>query len=472
MFSNLFFIISTIFTRFIGLKWGNGYFFHPDENNMISAIRNFSANNFNPHFFAYGQFPLYLSYFTFRHYPYGLRIWSAIFSCLSILFFYYISKIIFKKNYWIFVLLLIFNPGLIQLAHFGTTESILIFVFTVNMYLALLLSKKIKLKYLFWAALVTGIGIATKVTAVIFILPIIFALRFNFIHIIYYLLITTIFSCVFSPYSIIANSEFFGTMSYETNVATGKTLVFYTRQFLNTLPYYFQFTKIFPYVSGITVFILGLLGIFKLNKKYFLILLPAIIYFLYTGQLFVKWTRFVSPVFFVFPFLATIFLITIKSKLLRNVLIYLSIIPALIFMQIYFHDDIRIVASKHINTLPTSTIFSEAGNVLNIPLGRNSHDVTNFDFYELDAQKNDKELYSDISKSNYIIIPSRRVFKNQNNSKFPLTQLYYSKLFFGDLGFNLYKEFEIKSSLLLNAENAEETWTVFDHPKIRIYEKK
>jgi len=303
-------------------------------------------------------------------------------------------------------------------------------------------------------------------------LPILFVIYKNLRSTIYYLIFTLVFSCAFSPYSIIANSEFFGTMTYETSVATGKTLVFYTRQFLDTVPYYFQITKIFPYVSGIVVFILGLLGILKLNKKYFLFLLPALIYFLYTGQLFVKWTRFMSPVFFVFPFLATIFLIKIKSKLLCNILIFLSIIPALIFMKIYIHDDIRIVASKYINVLPPSIIFSEGGNVMNIPLGHSYHEVTNFDFYELDAKKNDKELYSYVSKSDYILVPSRRVFKNQNNSKFPLSQVYYSKLFSGDLGFKLEKTFKIKSSFLLNAENAEETWSVFDHPIIRIYEKK
>jgi hypothetical protein len=471
MFFNLFLIISTVLTRFVGIRWGNGFFFHPDENNMITAISNFSSTNLNPNFFAYGQFPLYLSYFTFAQNPYGLRIWAAIFSCLTILFFYFISKKIFQKKYWIFLLLLIFNPGLIQLAHFGTTESLLIFVFTVNMYIALLLAKKNKFKYLFFAALISGIGIATKITAVIFILPLIFTIYKNLRFTIYYLILTLIFSCLFSPYSIIAYNEFLKSMSYETSVATGKIIVFYTRQFLDTIPYYFQFSKIFPYTSGIVVFILSIFGLFKLNKKFFLFLLPALIYFLYTGQLFVKWTRFMSPVFFVFPFLATLFLIKINHKIFRNILILLSILPALTFIRIYTQEDTRIHASRYFNYQKPSTIFSESGNVINIPISSNGHKIENFNFYDLD-QEGDGLLYKHIQKSDYILIPSRRVFKNQNNDRFPLSKKYYSKLFSGELGFVLDKKIEIKSSLFLNSENAEETWSVFDHPIVRIYKRK
>jgi hypothetical protein len=39
------------------------------------------------------------------------------------------------------------------------------------------------------------------------------------------------------------------------------------------------------------------------------------------------------------------------------------------------------------------------------------------------------------------------------------------------LGFSLIKEFTPATDFLLNPENAEETWTVFDRPTIRIYQK-
>ena len=51
--------------------------------------------------------------------------------------------------------------------------------------------------------------------------------------------------------------------------------------------------------------------------------------------------------------------------------------------------------------------------------------------------------------------------------KYPILNKYYDDLFSGKLGFTKVAEF----SAGLNDEQAEETWTVFDHPVIRIYKK-
>ena len=103
-------LLLTFATRFIGLTWGNGYYFHPDENNMAIALSQLKLSDLNPHFFAYGQFPLYLGFFSlkainipndFNNSILILRFWSAIFSVLAILVIYFISqklKIILKST--------------------------------------------------------------------------------------------------------------------------------------------------------------------------------------------------------------------------------------------------------------------------------------------------------------------------------------------------------------------------------------
>jgi len=458
MFFSTSLVLLTLFTRFFGLNWGNGYFFHPDENNMAYALSRLSWHNFNPHFFAYGQFPLYLSFFTFGKSIISLRIWSAIFSCLAIYVFYLIGKRIFKKNNYIFLLLLIFNPGLIQLAHFGTTESILVFVFITNIYISILLKQKFKFKYILFAALISGIGIATKISAAIFVLPILLVTFSPF-----YLILTLFFSILFSPYSLIAYSEFLNSMNYEISVATGKTNVFYTIQFWNTIPYIFQLTKIFPYVSGLSVFILAIFGFSKIDRKIEnlkLIFIPVIIFFLYQGQLFVKWTRFMSPIFFIFPFLATFFIISIKNISIKNLLIILCILPGIFFTKQYFVSDIRVTASSWINNnlKKNASILTESANVLDLPLNNyHNYDVLSYDFYDLPANTLPPLL-------DYIIIPSRRVFMNQ-------TKGFYTALFNGSLAYRPLKQFTPNNYFLLNDEKAEETWTVFDRPTIRIYEK-
>ena len=77
-----------------------------------------------------------------------------------------------------------------------------------------------------------------------------------------------------------------------------------------------------------------------------------------------------------------------------------------------------------------------------------------------------EELKEHLAKADYIFVPSRRIFANLNN-RYPLLNKYYTDLFSGKLGFEKVAEF----SAGLNDEQAEETWSVFDHPVIRIYKR-
>ncbi len=495
-------VVFVIFSRFYGLWWGNSYFFHPDENNMATALSQISWTNFNPHFYAYGQFPLYLGFVTlkitglsisFSNAIYVLRFWSALFSSGTILIYYLLSKQLFKKNYFIVPLLATFSPGLIQLAHFGTTESLLIFVFSFNILLALYYLKKPRIKWLTIAGIITGVGIASKLTAVFFITPFALALilssksitkKISFL--VLYGLIALGFAIILSPYNFIDYSDFISSMTYETNVATGVIKVFYTSQFLHTVPYLFQLTKIIPYAAGLTITFFSIFGgilVFsrctvkniKANyKKISIFLIPCLIYFAYVGQLYTKWFRFTSPVFLIFIFLSSFFLQKINNRFVLIMLLIIAFVPGINFFKIYLSPDIRIIASNWIidNLSPGSKMLSEAGNVINIPLDNRSLSINNFDFYNLDSNPNlPQRLVEAVADNNYILIPSRRIYKNQDNSQFPYSQKYYSSLFNGQLGFTLIKEFSPPMNLVLNDENAEETFSVFDHPTIRLYKK-
>lgn len=492
----LFLLIITLITRFCFLNWGNGYFFNPDENNMATSVVQMDFKNLNPNFFAYGQFPLFLTFLTTPFHNFSaiiltLRFWSATFSCLSIYCFYLISKIIFKskKISYLFVLLLIFTPGLIQSAHFGTTESLLIFVFSANILLSLKYYQHQKKKYLLFLILISATGLASKITAIFFVLPIYISLFLLFLKdkkISKFILISLVFTIlflflaiVFSPFNVIKFFDFKSSMIYETTVATGKLRVFYTRQFENSLPFIFQFKNIFPYTNGIFVFISSFIGFFfflkiKIKKELFIILIPSIIYFLYTGQLFAKWTRFMSPLFFIGPFFCLYLFKKINNKVLTIVLVILMISPGLYFFEKYFSPDIRIYASNLVksNISSNSFVLSESGNVVDFPVSYSNLHVNNFNFYELDSDENNLNKLTDaLTLADYIFIPSRRVFKNQNNINYPLSQKYYRNLFSQNLGFTEINKISNQKDLFLNSENAEETWSVFDQPTIRIYKK-
>jgi hypothetical protein len=334
--------------------------------------------------------------------------------------------------------------------------------------------------------------LGTKISALILTGPIFLSLLFCVIKhkkiskVLYasitFILYTSILALIFSPYNLINKNIFLSSMDYEISVATGSIKVFYTNQFLNSVPYLFQMIHVFPYVNGIFVYVFSLIGlvIFFLKKKYknpywLLLLIPSFVYFLYNGQLYTKWTRFMSPIFFIFPLMASLLISQIKNKTINLLLFLISIIPGIFYLNLYLSNDIRVFASQWATKklLNNSTILSESGNVINLPIKNYSFEVYNFDFYQLDTNPVfQSELPQLINNSNYIFIPSRRVFKNQNNSFFPFSNRYYQNLFSGNLGFTLLKQFNPSADLFLNSEDAEETWSVFDHPTIRIYEKK
>lgn len=519
----LFFFL--IYTRFVNIGWGLPYPMHPDERNMANAIQslNCGISNFrecfNPHFFAYGQFPLYLGYlliwvvFGFRDFGkliisfeeavLALRAISAVASILTAITIIKIIKVISKKEeyqWWIAWLLVIFAPYAIQFAHFGTTESLLMLFYSLIIYLSLLFIEKIlNTKYfIVYASLVSGLAIATKVSSAIFlaipILVIISKLKVQKSTLISnlkvlsftlgFVLCSLIFAILFSPHNLISWSDFISSLKYESDVATGAVRVFYTRQFENTVPYLFQLIKIFPYALGWPVFILGGLGFFGLswkNKKTNLLRLAFLIYFVPTGLLYAKWTRFMAPIFPVMVVFAILLLTKTGVKnIIKIIIIIFSIWPGIAYLTVYYHPDVRFQASDWIykNIPNNSYILSETANVVDIPVvnpksnppagGQNSnYQIISFNFYDLDIDKQlQEELKENLAKAEYIFVPSRRIFAN-NIKSYPLLNKYYSDLFSGKLGFKEVAEF----STSLNDEQAEETWTVFDHPVIRIYKK-
>ncbi len=520
-------VLLLLYTRFVGLNWGLPYPFHPDERNMAVAVEQLHCNFsiwrecFNPNFFAYGQFPLYLAYLliylfkllnghllippSFLEATLALRFISALASVAGVWMMWKIVELFLGgKQSWelkvISGLLFIFSPILIQAAHFGTTEALLMFFYSALVYLGLkLLNQKISLnRLILFSGLISGLAIATKVTALIFTaLPILLLLgriwlvkgeiKKTLLALFKFGLLTALIGIIFSPYNLLAINDFLGSMRYESAVAAGTERVFYTRQFENTLPVIFQFSKIFPYTFGWPILFLFVAGLFFLpfNKQYNWLRYAWLIYFLPVSFLYAKWTRFMTPVMPLMLIIAVLALVVFfkRIKAVLWLIVLLAILPGLAYLTIYTHPDVRQAASDWIyRYIPSNSfILSETGNVVDIPLRADGYKIVSFNFYNLDEDyKLQKELSEEIKKADYIFVPSRRIFMNRLGKQYPLLNIYYDKLFSGQLGFKLVTEFTAypklsfagRTLLEFPDEQAEETWTVFDHPVIRIYQRK
>ncbi len=550
----VFLLSSLILTRITNISWGLPLPMHPDERNMAVALQNLrcppydlsSGLNFNhfflwlkncyqPHFYAYGQLPLYLSLIWLnlihfiKKYPdliitypeavLSLRITSLLASILNFYLLLHIFRLIYPEKSWRFLLSLsvfIFVPFFIQYAHFGTTESLLMFFYTGIVYLCLkmMLDRPLSRKNVFFLGLLSGLSLGTKVSSLTFLITVLITFflksktwQERFVNQLIFLLYTLLFFFISSPHNFLNSAEFLSSINYETAVATGRIKVFYTYQFEKSIPIMFQFFKIFPYSLGWPLFILFLLGFILTSwkdKKNLILKMSIISYFLINAFLYVKWSRFLAPIFPLMLVFSVIFLMKIKSNFLYLLLLFVSILPGITFFSIYQNEDIRITASKWIfqHLENNAFILSETANVVDVPFtidetNGKKFDYVAFNFYDLD---NDRLLQVDLEqylkKADYIIIPSRRLIYNytcifnandisydKNRckeilKKYPLLQNYYQNLLFSSQyqlikTFSNFPKIELLGKKLLEFpdEEAEETWTVFDHPVIRIYKK-
>ncbi|MDO9028560.1 MAG: glycosyltransferase family 39 protein, partial [Candidatus Roizmanbacteria bacterium] len=368
-----------VYSRFTNLGWGLPYPMHPDERNMGNALQSLKcefsirqlADCFNPHFFAYGQFPLYLGYLliwilkgfknfgtmiiSFEEAVISLRVISAMASVINAIIIIKIIKNIIKKNSYLLsfisYLLVIFSPFFIQFSHFGTTESLLMLFYSLIIYLSMQLLKRRTTYEVVWLALVSGLAIATKVSSIIFIavplITILSSLRSwdRYKNLIKFGLLTTIFMTLFSPHNLINFRDFASSIRFESDVALGRVMVFYTRQFFNTVPVWFQLMKIFPYALGWAVFILGSLGVLGglgwKDRKINLLRFAILVYFIPNAFLFAKWSRFMAPVFPLMLALAILFLLEIRIKIIKIIIVIIAILPGIAYLSVYQNPDVR-----------------------------------------------------------------------------------------------------------------------------------
>jgi 4-amino-4-deoxy-L-arabinose transferase-like glycosyltransferase len=532
IFIIVFILLVGAFLRFYKLDWGEGYFFHPDEYHITIAVNRLSfPTNLNPELYSYGSFTVYLIYFTkiifnLKSSTFLIgRFYSALFSTLSILAIYKLSKELFKNTYFqISVAILIsITPGLIQQAHFATPESTLTFWLILTMLFWIKWLNKFEYKNLFLSAVLLGLAMATKITAIVFlpllmVIPFlsifrkkVLSIRAVLVRTLYSLLLSvvviiTVFT--FFPYAILDWKSLLHSMRYETAVGSGTQIVFYTRQFINTIPLFFQFQKILPYALGLSVLVFGTLGLAlmvfeivkapksitkKIYQKKLILLIGFSVLFFPNAVLYAKWTRFIAPTFPFFALFSVYLLRKIstlkKLKFQKSVSYFLllftlttSALWTIMFFSIYKKSDIRISATKWVNenAVNNSRILTESGNTLEVPLSGNIRKNA-FDFYHLDEKLSlQKDLVNQLEKSDYFIIQSRRIFANHQRlpNSFPVTARFYNNLFSGQLGYehvktlNSFPELVIGHWSLVTAdETSEETWSVFDHPVIRIYKK-
>lgn len=500
------------YLRFAHLNWDEGLALHPDERNIAAAVARLDwPQKTDPEFYAYNGFPLFLtdissqviSYFTGDlswQTAYGkinliTRSYSAIFSLIAVFFVYLIAKKVFSKKT---ALLITFLAGstvtFIQHAHFGVTESLLLLQMLILSYLSIQLIESKNKKLLLPMAIVSGFSLGTKTTALSFMLipclSIIITYRWHIktlLNLIIYVLISFLFFYLVSPNTFNYLPDFLSTMQYEQAIVSGRQSVFYTMQFIDTIPYLFQLKTLIWLTSPMVLLAAGWgLFIFFKNIKKYQSLWPLIffsfIYFLYVGSWFAKFNRYLILVIPSLIFLTGIALDQYqKNRLGKVATILLLIFNSLwagAFFNIYRNEHVRITASSWIETkLAENSLILHEERDERLPVIMTSDKTFQYsllELYQADSLEKIEHLGKQLAEGDYLIIASQRLFRTiPRSQEHPYTSHYYQLLFAEQLGYHNIMEFHAYPNLFginIKDEGVEETFRVFDHPSIYIFQ--
>ena len=166
---------------------------------------------------------------------------------------------------------------------------------------------------------------------------------------------------------------------------------------------------------------------------------------------------------------------------------------ALAFQNIYREEHPRIAASQWVydNIPPGATITGEFwDDVIPYPLpgeAGGQYPIVNTYPYDTDSvEKVYRLVYGEgpeadrwqqgLNGADYVAITSNRVRDSVKRleREYPATNRYYELLDSGELGFELVAHFQVRPSFLgisVDDSGAEESFTVYDHPEVRIYRK-
>lgn len=349
-------VLLSLLLRLYGLNWDSGNSFHPDERQILFHVTVLTwpkslaqfldpvNSPLNPHFFAYGSFPLYLlaslgnllthfspSFVTFTNLTLVGRVLSALFDSGTVLFIGLLGlKLVDdvtpgRRYAWNVALLaaalVAFTPLQLQLSHFYAVDTILLFFVTLTIYACVYLIETEK--PIRWALLVGlgyGLALGTKSSAAPLAVPLLVAValrwrRHDFFTSLTSLLIagfsTIIAFLIAEPYALLDMSNFIQQVSDQGNLARGLLDLPYVRQFAGTIPFLYEARNMFFWGMGIFLGLAICAGIgwvcFHLWRQrgnafngWLVVMSWILTYGVITGDFYVKFMRYMLPLY---PFL-------------------------------------------------------------------------------------------------------------------------------------------------------------------------
>ena len=300
----------------------------------------------------------------------------------------------------------------------------------------------------------------------------------------------------------------------------------YTLQYVGIIPYWYELKNIFLWGLGPLLAIISFLGVLygtviaitkhtKQEKwaQELIILIFFWAYFLTVGKFAIGFMRYMLPLYPLFCLFGAIFIYQLithltKNSFIRNayyiILSMLLLVWPLSFMHIYSQLNTRVQASNYINQIipPGKTLAVEHWDD-GLPLATQPHYLMQtLALYDQDTPEKWEKIVGQLQHTDYIIIASNRLYVPIQKLAdcniypqphcYPIGSVYYKNLFNGkpilqntsfsslpganQLIFRQIAQFSVSPqipilNIPINDQKADESFTVYEHPKIMIFKK-
>lgn len=314
------------------------------------------------------------------------------------------------------------------------------------------------------------------------------------------------------PFTVINYKQFIKEISAQMTMNSNAYIFPYTLQYVDTTPYLYYLKQIAIWGAGPILSMVAVVG-FGLSitqlVKYWknkgllqaifqpltIYLFANLIYFIVIGRSAVKFMRYVLPLYpsiAVFIGIALGFIFSYKKfpKLFRWMLISTILVLASLwtsaFVSIYSRPHTRETASLWmLQNIPPGSRLAEEHWDDRLPLYSGEFfEYIDLPLYELPDDANKWKLIANrLEQADYIVMTSNRLYGSlpkladcSNHEKcYPLTAQYYNDLFAENLNFVKVAEFTSRPTIFgieIFDDNADESFTVYDHPKVIIFQKR
>jgi len=459
------------------------------------------------------------------------RALSGLFDLLTVLLIFLLGRRLYDR--WVGLLaaaLLAVTVFHIQLSHYAAFDAIMAFWVVATVYFSVRLADEGRPSDAILAGISAGLAIGSLFRAA----PVLLAVGVAFlIHLIrsvsgqdskaphgpaYWVLwgmvtlvLVFLVFAITNPFSILESSAFLRNMEEQSAMVSGKADFPFTRQYRGTIPYLYQIEQQVRWGMGwpLGVFafagfawVVGRAALRKARPGEWVMLAWVVPYFFINGIFMVKFMRYMV---ILTPFLVLMgaYLLMVITRWLVDRLRTMKIptwvaygLPGLVvagtllyavaFAGIYAREHTWNTASRWIyENVPDGSVLAvehwddELPKSLREPganPGEHQYRHVRLPLYEDDNQQKYEIIKEALQQADYIFLATNRLYGSipRLPKRYPMTIRYYDLLFGEQLGFERVATFTSRPRLdgfEVVDDDADESFTVYDHPKPIIFQK-